>query len=105
MTSTEQFTIECIKNIDEIFSDKKITLADIPFLVKLVSNTYNAFETFNLETESYTDIMTGIIIEILKKHVQCDELATMEPVIQASLELVHFTLASNIKVKKCFCFC
>lgn len=100
----DEFIYECRKEIEEIFTDKKIDIDDIPDILSLiiiVSQKYYLF--FNITNEDIYEIFSILIIEILKrfKILQKDD-PKINKLIQSSLKLI--VLHVNIKKKKCFCF-
>lgn len=104
----DAFVYECRKKIEEIFSDHKIQIDDIPEILSLiiiVSQKYYLF--IDITEEDIYEIFSILIIQLFKKFkiLQDDNEPKINRVIQSSLQLLVF----QVKVKKskfscCWCF-
>lgn len=107
LINNEIFTKECLDLIDEIWKDKQINIADIPYFVSLITIFYYKNPIKNIKKENVKDVFKNFLIKLLQK-ANIFELLTKETIdmietlISSSLDIVFLNVKSLFS-KCCKC--
>ena len=99
-----------IRNINQIFSDNKIDLHDIPIIIKIVNENFNFKDQNIIMNITKDDIINiiKIIILILQETkiiiINNVDLLFILKIINSSLYLLDLNIEINTKKFNCFCF-
>ena len=105
----KEFVDECVEKIrDEVLSDGKIDLNDVPNLICIVSLILNNKPKIKIDGNTMKEILKLIIIRLLSeiKYINLEDeipmLPEQEKLIDTSLDILGTTLIVTKKYCKCF---
>jgi hypothetical protein len=111
----EKFVSECKTDIEQILIDKKITSADVPYIIKILLLAFQKSKTIDIDNEDLDLFIKTLLIELLKKLDLEDDLEKIltpeiNSMIDTCIELLRIqliTTSGNIlqSIIKCFTDC
>ena len=103
----DSFYNECEKSIKEIYADKKITIEDTPFILKILVSVYNNYSTVKIDKKDIKEVFILLFVEILNK-LNNNKEEDYQPIIELlspQIDLLLISIESASCWKKIYNFC